>query len=233
MKKWFKTSMCILLAVLMVVGNAAMVTAAASDSSVTLSADDDSWDIPLSDLAVSCGDYEPDGGASEGPANLAVDGNNATMWHTDWEGTTRTNHWFQFEVKGAYAVNGLRYLPRQTGNSNGTITSYQIQVSNDGTSFTKVDEGTWANNSTWKLAEFDPQSVKYVRLVAVNAVTDNDWVFASAAELRLTYQPTEVSDADKTALDAKIAECTPIQQGNYTARSWQQFRKPLCFPDPG
>ena len=217
----FRRAICLLMALCMVICLLPMSRAAA------LSADDASFDIPLSELSVSCGDYEPNGGASEGPAYLAVDNNIATMWHTDWEGTSRENHWFQFKQSSSYAVNGLRYLPRQTGNSNGTITRYEIKVSDDGVNFTSVATGTWAADSTWKIAEFEPQSAQYIRLYALDAVTDNQWVFASAAELRLTYQPTEVSDADKTALDALIAECELIENINYTARSWQAFQKAL------
>ena len=218
------------MALVMVLSLLPAVTVEARSARMTLStqaADDATWDIPLSELTVSCGDYEPDGGASEGPANLAVDNNTSTMWHTDWQGTSRENHWFQFELTGSYAVNGLRYLPRQTGNSNGTITQYEIKVSDDGTNFTTVATGNWASDSTWKLAEFDPQSARYVRLYSLDAVSDNSWVFASAAEIRLTYQPTEVTDADKTALDALIAECELIEQGNYTAKSWQAFQLAL------
>ena len=217
----FRRALCLLMALCMVICLLPMSRASA------VAADDASFDIPLSELSVSCGDYEPNGGASEGPAYLAVDNNVATMWHTDWEGTSRANHWFQFEQSSSYAVNGLRYLPRQTGNSNGTITRYEIKVSDDGVNFTSVATGSWANNSTWKIAEFEPQSAQYIRLYALDAVTDNSWVFASAAEIRLTYQPTEVSDADKTALDALIAECELIENINYTARSWQAFQKAL------
>ena len=225
MKKWLKTTLSLLLAIVMIVGNIAV--ARAEGEYITIEPSDDSWDIPLSTLEVSCGDYEPNGGSNEGPANLAVDGNNATMWHTDWEGTSRENHWFQFELTEAYAVNGLRYLPRQTGNSNGTITKYEIRVSDDGVNFTTVASGDWAANSTWKIAQFAPQSVKYVRLYSIDAVTDNAWVFASAAEIRLTWQPTEPSNADKSALDALIEVCEGYEQGNYTARTWQKFQKAL------
>ena len=217
----FRRVLCLLMALCMVICLLPMSRASA------VAADDASFDIPLSELSVSCGDYEPNGGSSEGPAYLAVDNNIATMWHTDWEGTSRENHWFQFKQSASYAVNGLRYLPRQTGNSNGTITRYEIKVSDDGVNFTSVATGTWANNSSWKIAEFEPQSAQYIRLYALDAVTDNSWVFASAAEIRLTYQPSEVSNADKTALDALIAECGLIENINYTARSWQAFQKAL------
>ena len=183
--------------------------------------------IPLSVLTVSCGDYEPDGGSSEGPASLAVDDNLDTMWHTDWYGTSRENHWIQFELTEEYAVDGLRYKPRTTGNTNGIITQYDIQVSDDGVSFTSVASGNWASDRNWKTVDFAPQTVKYVRLVAVDALTDNAYVFASAAEIRLTGQLPQVSDADKTQLDALIAECALIEQGNYTAKSWQAFQTAL------
>ena len=149
--------------------------------------DDDSRDIPLSAVEVSTGDYETGGGASEGPANLAVDNNPDTLWHTDWYGTSRENHWFQFELTESYKVDGLRYWPRQAGNSNGTITGYEIQVSNDGENWTKVAEGTWENNRDWKIAQFEPQAVKYVRLVSTDSYCDNpNVVCASASEIRIT-----------------------------------------------
>ena len=184
--------------------------------------------VPLDTLNVTCGDYETNGGASEGPANLAVDNNLSTIWHTDWYGTSRADHWIQFELTEEYAVDGLRYKPRTTGNTNGIITEYDIQVSDDGVTFTSVASGNWAGDRNWKVVEFAPQTVKYVRLVAVNALTDNAYVFASAAEIRLTGQLPVVSDADKTQLDALIAECEKIEQGNYTAKSWQAFQTALA-----
>ena len=147
---------------------------------------DDSRDIPLDVLEVSTGNYEPNGGANEGPANLAVDNNPDTLWHTDWYGESREDHWFQFELTEGYTVDGLRYWPRQAGNTNGTITAYEIQVSNDGENFRTVASGEWENNRQWKLVKFDGENVKYVRLVAVNAITDNQYVFASASEIRIT-----------------------------------------------
>ena len=172
---------------------------------------DDSRDIPLNVLNVSAGDYETDGGASEGPANLAVDNDPSTLWHTDWYGTSRENHWFQFELTDAYIVDGLRYQPRQAGNTNGTITEYEIQVSNDGENFETVASGTWEGDRNWKIAQFDGENVKYVRLVAVNALTDNQYVFASAAEIRLTGMkggelPHEHEWSDWTV--TKEATCT-------------------------
>ncbi len=142
--------------------------------------------IPLDILTVTAGDWQTGYEATEGPAELVVDDDFGTIWHTNWYGTSRENHWIQFELSEDYAVDGLRYKPRTKGNGNGTITEYDIQVSNDGENFVSVASGEWEKDTNWKVAQFDPQVVKYVRLVAVDAVTDNSYVFASAAEIRLT-----------------------------------------------
>ena len=150
--------------------------------------------VPLNTLIVSCGDYETGGGASEGPAELAVDDDLTTIWHTDWYGTSRDNHWIQFELTEGYEVDGLRYKPRTTGNTNGIITRYDIQVSDDGVSFRSVASGSWAGDRNWKVVEFDAENVKYVRLVALDALTDNAYVFACAAEVRLTGEKAAVHE---------------------------------------
>ena len=169
--------------------------------------DDDSRDIPLDALTVTAGDWQTGYETTEGPANLAVDGDPNTLWHTDWYGTSRADHWFQFELTDSYTVDGLRYQPRQSGNSNGTVTAYEIQVSNDGVNFETVASGTWENDREWKIAQFDGQNVRYVRLVALDAVTDNSYVFASASEIRLTgtkssVAPHEHSWSEWTAVTA-------------------------------
>ena len=212
----------LVMAFIMVIG---LVPAMASAAQA---ADDSSRDVPLSEVVVSCGDYEPDGGATEGPASLAVDNNTSTMWHTDWNGTSNENHWFQFELTAEYAVDGLRYQPRQTGNENGTITQYEVQVSDDGVTFRTVASGSWAQSRDWKLAEFDAEVVKYVRLVSKAAYCENPAVVcASAAEIRVTGDPAVVSDADKTALNALITECELIEQGSYTNKTWVAFQNAL------
>ncbi|MBQ2244422.1 MAG: discoidin domain-containing protein, partial [Oscillospiraceae bacterium] len=142
--------------------------------------------IPVEALTATAGDWQKGYEATEGPANLVLDDNFSTIWHTDWYGTSRENHWIQFEIDGSYAVDGLRIKPRQSGGENGIITQYDIQVSNDGENFTSVASGTWEADRNWKEVKFDGQVVKYVRLVALDGVTDQSYVFASAAEIRLT-----------------------------------------------
>ncbi len=142
--------------------------------------------IPIEALTPTAGDWQKGYEATEGPAELVLDDDFSTIWHTSWTGTSRENHWIQFEIEGAYVVDGLRIKPRQGGGQNGIITQYEIQVSNDGENFETVAEGNWAADGNWKEVKFNGQVVKYVRLVALDGVTDQAYVFASAAEIRLT-----------------------------------------------
>ena len=70
----------------------------------------------------------------------------------------------------------LGYLPRQdySGSTHvmtGNITSYTISVSSDNSNFTQVDSGTWAGDSSLKIAEWSPAVAgRYVRLKAVSTV---------------------------------------------------------------
>ena len=160
-------------------------------------ADDPTRDIPVSVLTATAGDSQ----SGEGPTRV-LDGNADTLWHTDWYGTNRQNHWIQFQLSEDYIVDGLRYQPRQNG-SNGTITEYRVEVSSDGVTFETVKANSWDGNASWKIASFTGVQAKYVRLVALNSMSDSSYVFASAAEIRLTgvkagEQPHEHSWSDWT-----------------------------------
>ena len=183
---------------------------------------DDTRDIPVEVLTATAGDWQTGHEDSEGPAELVLDGDPNTLWHTDWYGTSRANHWIQFELSEDYIVDGLRYLPR-TGSANGIITEYDIQVSDDGVTFESVAKGTWANNRSWKVVSFEGIQAKFVRLVAVNAVTDNSYVFASAAEIRLTGEKEgETHEHSYTAV-VTAPTCTAGGYTTYTCECGESY----------
>jgi hypothetical protein len=139
-----------------------------------------------------------------------VDDNLDTLWHTNWDGSDRSVQWIQFEITEDYTVTGLRYKPR-SGSINGVITKYEIQVSDDGETWTKAAEGEWKNNENWKIAEIDAQNVKYVRLQTIEAQSDSGKQFASAAEIRLVgvkSEPTVCEHKKTETRNAKTATCT-------------------------
>ncbi|MBQ4550839.1 MAG: discoidin domain-containing protein [Oscillospiraceae bacterium] len=185
-------------------------------SVASAAATDESRDIPTSVLTATAGDYETDGGASEGPPELVLDGNTNTLWHTDWTGTSRDNHWIQFALSEEYNVDGLRYLPRQSGGANGIITEYSIQVSDDGETFRTVTTGNWTNDRNWKIAQFTAENVKYVRLVSLDATSEISYVFASAAEIRLTGEEIETIpvEPEQPAIGSELVYF-PVTMFNY------------------
>ena len=160
----------------------------------TVDPSDASRDIPVKYLTATAGSAETENGHDE--ADKVLDGKTDTMWHTDWDGTSdRTLHWIQFELRGVSTIDGMRVLPRQSA-SNGLITEYEIQISDDGNTFTPVASGTWSyEDRNWKLVSFNAVQTKYVRLVAKNAEGDGR-LFASAAEIRLTGEYTGPTDPE-------------------------------------
>ncbi|MGL4992153.1 MAG: discoidin domain-containing protein [Sarcina sp.] len=118
----------------------------------------------------------------------AIDGDESTVWHTKWSGEDRLPQSITLNLGGSYDVNKLSYQPRQSG-TNGNITKYEIQTSEDGTNFTKVSEGTLENNTAIKKIEFDTVKATHVRLVALEGVGG----YASAAELNV-HQVAEVEE---------------------------------------
>ncbi len=177
-----------------------------------------SAEIPVDKLTATAEDYETSGGASEGPADLVLDGDTSTIWHTEWNpapGAGRDTHWIQLAIDGDYLVDGLRYLPRQSG-PNGIITEYKIVVSTDGKEWTEAATGKWEANTAWKVVEFDaPVYAKYVRLYSLNSDGDQTGnAFASAAEIRLTGtattapEPPVCDHANTEVVDKKDATCT-------------------------
>ena len=117
---------------------------------------------------------------------FAIDDNPNTLWHTQFSPYDALPREITLDLGRTYDVSGLRYLPRQDNNHNGVITSYTVSVGSDGTNFTQVTSGNWADDFTTKSADFTSQPARYVRLTAVTGHSG----LASAAELDVLGTPT-------------------------------------------
>ncbi|MFU2018836.1 discoidin domain-containing protein [Peribacillus butanolivorans] len=100
--------------------------------------------IPQSQMTATTTSQETSGENSA--ASMAIDGNPETLWLTKWDKSDVLPQSITLNLGGAYKVNKVTYLPRQSG-LNGNITSYNVYVSTDGVTFTKVASGSWANNN--------------------------------------------------------------------------------------
>ncbi|MDD9265488.1 endo-alpha-N-acetylgalactosaminidase family protein [Paenibacillus sp. MAHUQ-63] len=130
------------------------------------------------------------------PASNVLDGQSGTIWHTKWDLSNSLPQSITLNLGGTYNVTNLKYLPRQAGGVNGIITAYNVYVSDDGTNFTKVADGIWANDATEKNAALAPTSASYVKLEA----TAGNGGYASAAEINVNYEePVIIPQEQMTA----------------------------------
>lgn len=142
-------------------------------------------------MAGTVGSYQKNND-TEGNANLALDDNLATMWHTDWNGCSQDEVWIQLDLGSVKEVSMVKYVPRQSGGANGIFTEYEVLVSRDGTSWTKAAEGQWNADMQIKYAYFDETSARYVKLAGLKTTTTQTGkIFGSAAEIRVGYVQKE------------------------------------------
>lgn len=172
---------------------------------------------------------------SEQPGNeagYAVDDDYSTIWHSAWEpASVREDHVLILELKERSLVDGVSCLPRQNGTTNGIITAYEIQLSNDGgRSYTKVTEGSWEENRLWKHAEFPGMAATHVKLVVKDALPrqGGGGPHASAAEVRVNgseYAADTVDTArENLQNDYSSALSNYTDASLYQKESWEAFQ---------
>jgi large repetitive protein len=136
-------------------------------------------------------------GGENGAAANALDGNAATIWHTQWQTANPAHpHWFSVDMGGTARLGGFRYLPR-AGGGNGTLALYRFYVSTDGINWgTPVATGdlrTLGANADEKTVRFTiaaPNRAPVITTPAAQSSTQGQ-----AASLAL-----QASDADGDAL---------------------------------
>lgn len=145
-----------------------------------------------------------DNSASEDGPEKTIDGDIWTKWHTAYNNEYSTlPHYITYNLGKAYnGIYMLKYLPRQDVDWNGVITKFEISVSNNGTDFTKVAEGTWAADKTEKTATFNAKGAEYVRFTALESRSDAGKQYASAAEINIFNK--QGYKVDFSSLDSAI-----------------------------
>ncbi len=175
-----------------------------------------------------------------GAAINAFDGDPLTIWHTEWKlSQPPLPHEIQIDLGNVYLVHGFRYLPRQDGGINGTMTQYALYASVDGTEWgTPVVQGTFAGDLVEKEALFTEVAARFIRLVALREI--NGKVFTSVAEINLLGEPAGTNLPPEGTITAPASNVT-INMGemvNFSGTgSDQDNTLPLSylwhFGDPG
>ncbi|MDN3017456.1 InlB B-repeat-containing protein [Paenibacillus sp. BSR1-1] len=150
--------------------------------------------------------------SGEGP-DKTLDGQSGTKWHTAYDASyTVLPHSITYKLGKSYdGVYKLKYLPGQDVDWNGVITKFEISVSTNGSTFTKVAEGTWDSDKMEKTATFNASGATHVRFTVLASRSDAGKQFGSAAEVRL-YSMNGFT-VDKTKLTNAIATATAFIDG--------------------
>ena len=141
---------------------------------------------------------------ADGPASYAIDGNNATWWHSQYNPTiTEYPHWIMFDLGKSQSFTSFNYVSRGgTTSMNGNIAQYELYVSDNEADVkgylesAKVNSGTFSYNGNSAPQEHKvdvdvPARGRYVLLKAVSAA--NSGKFAACAEFYLYLDAFVVS----------------------------------------
>ncbi|MGW1766568.1 endo-alpha-N-acetylgalactosaminidase family protein [Streptomyces sp. NPDC002073] len=143
--------------------------------------------VPQAQMSVASVDSQ-ETAAEDGRAVNVLDGDSATIWHTQWSAATAPMpHQITLDLGASYNVSKLLYLPRQS-QSNGRIAGYEVSTSTDGVTWsTPAATGTFAGTTAQQEAAFTPRQARYLRLRATSEVGGNPWT--SVAELNVAHRP--------------------------------------------
>lgn len=119
---------------------------------------------------------------SDGMASSAIDGDEETIWHSQWRGNGSTlPHELVFDLGESYTVASVQLLNRQD-NSNGYLDEVEFSVSDDAQQWSKPFSVVFASSSDWQTALLAGDKGRYVRMTIVS--TKQGRSVASIAEIR-------------------------------------------------
>lgn len=123
-------------------------------------------------------------------AELAIDGDIHTFWHTQWGPIEELPHHLILDLIRPTKLDGMTYLPRQDL-ANGRIAKYQVYVSDDGKNWNEpVATGEWPRGTKRQTVYFDfDVSARFVKFVALQEVSGKP--FASVAEIDVLTEPVD------------------------------------------
>ena len=119
----------------------------------------------------------------------AGDGDLATIWHTEFVGTTPGYpHELVIDLGSPQSAVGLLYVPRQDG-SNGRVKDFEIRISQDAKTWSSpLVRGRWENDVSFKYVALPGTIARYVQLRGLSEVEGRP--FMSAAEVSIETKPT-------------------------------------------
>ncbi len=118
------------------------------------------------------------------PSNV-LDGDLKTRWHSKFKDEVDPQpHHLVIDMKKSRATGGIIYVPRQDNSINGTITKFEVFVSDDPESLGEpVKSGTFEANRQHKVVRFDQQVTGRYLILKSHRGMGRNASFASAGEV--------------------------------------------------
>ena len=175
----------------------------------------------------------------------ALDGDERTLWHSDWAHGTGMPQYLSVDLGRDYDLTDVTFLPRQDGGTNGDIFEAEILVSDTADGYEKgtaAPMGTFAfdndgrvltDRGDWKQMSFGAARGRYVTVKVIHAGGGDVDAYCSMAELKFygTAVPDPVAKDDLTAaiekVDAELA-AGDLKAGDYTEASWTALENALA-----
>ncbi len=175
----------------------------------------------------------------------ALDGDERTLWHSDWAHGTGMPQYLSVDLGRDYDLTDVTFLPRQDGGTNGDIFEAEILVSDTADGYemgTAASMGTFAfdndgrvltDRGDWKQMSFGAVRGRYVTVKVIHAGGGNVDAYCSMAELKFygTAVPDPVAKDDlATAIEKVDAEVAAgdLKAGDYTEASWTALENALA-----
>ena len=112
------------------------------------------------------------------PASQAVDGDESSLWYTDWNNpvSQQNDKTLTIDLHDAYQVAQLEYF----NNGTAQIKDHDIQISLDGVNFKTVEKSVWERTSEFRVfVDLKGEAARYVRIIS------HDKHHSSANEFRV------------------------------------------------
>ena len=126
------------------------------------------------------------------PPSNVLDGNTNTFWHTPFGANGKAlPHQLTIDMKQAYLINSIAYIPRQDGSYNGNIGEHVITTSLDGITFNNiVATGTYRDDASTKTTIFESTNARFVRITALTeAGARGPWTSVATLSIFQTTTP--------------------------------------------
>lgn len=140
---------------------------------------------------------------TEGPKRNLFDGDMTTFWHTAWSaGVQPLPHWIKLSFEQPQKIGVIKYYLRQTSNTAGCPSQFGLDVSNDGTTWTRV----WTSNAGLSVANLATEKTlvldknyesKFFRILILQ--TPGNTTYTHLGDISFYNMRSEVLDLEEEA----------------------------------